>query len=435
MTLPDLLKPLLKDPVAIFGAGVSGRAVASFLKRIGVEGVLYDEKAAGLPQCFTARDARKHRMVVCSPGFSSSHPWVKTARECCDLCIGELEFAALFWDGRIIAITGTNGKTTLTTFLSSALNHFGLKTVAVGNVGLPFSDIVGTLASTSDTIAVCEVSSFQSEGMKHIGLDTLIWTNFDEDHLDRHADMEEYFAAKWRLVEMTEPNRIFVGASVAAAAEKFGRTLPPSTVVVDTRACADIPQNSVFQRFPQRENYLLARAFWQMEGYNEKDLVESAYDFCLPAHRLQKINEVEGVRFWNDSKATNFAATLAAIQSFDQPVYWIGGGLSKGGDIKGFATQLRGGVREAFLIGTTAPQLEDFLQECQMPTQQFSLLEDAVAAAFARAGRGTDVLFSPGFSSFDMFSNYAERGTQFEKAVLNLKTHTENNLIACKKYT
>ena len=428
MIVPDSLRSLFNRPVAVLGAGVSGFAVVALLKRLGVEGVLYDEYAADFTRRFTACEALKHRVVVYSPGFSPDHSWVKTAQEYCDLCIGELEFASLFWDGRIIAITGTNGKTTLTCFLNSALKRVGLKAVVVGNVGVPFSGVFETIESTRDAVAVCEVSSFQSEVMNRMNIDTLIWTNFEEDHLDRHKDLEDYFAAKWRLIEVMKPSRIFVGASVAAAATRFDRNLPPSAVVVDRMNSTPIPKNSVFESFPQRENYLLVHAFWRSEGYDENNLLESVHDFQLPNHRLQKINEREGVRFWNDSKATNFSATLAAVQSFDQPVYWIGGGQSKGGDLNRFVAQLQEGVCAAFLIGTTALQLENLLRKFQIPTQRFATLDAAVAAAFERAEQGTDVLFSPGFASFDMFSSYAERGVRFEEAVLKLKTNTHSYL-------
>jgi UDP-N-acetylmuramoylalanine--D-glutamate ligase len=185
-----------------------------------------------------------------------------------------------------------------------------------------------------------------------------------------------------------------------------------------------IPENSIFSTYPQRENYLLARAYWVQEGYPLAILEETARSFSTRRHRLAPVAELEGVSFWNDSKGTNFHATLAALETFAAPVVWIGGGKSKGGDIEAFTGRAAARVREAFLIGETAGVLASGLHARGVPATLCDNLREAVASAYetARHAAPSQVLFSPGFASFDMFHDYAERGLAFEQAVLSLKT-------------
>src|SRR5579871_1895597 len=168
LAAPDFLQPLLAKPVAVLGAGVSGRAVAGLLGRIGARSVLFDQKGGeGIAADFVSA-AQGHSLVVFSPGFAPGHPWLAAARAAGATCLGELDFAALCWSGRVVAITGTNGKTTLTEFLTHALRATGLTAHATGNIGHPFSQLVAdTSGGTKDTFAICEVSSFQAEPLRH----------------------------------------------------------------------------------------------------------------------------------------------------------------------------------------------------------------------------------------------------------------------------
>ena len=179
---------------------------------------------------------------------------------------------------------------------------------------------------------------------------------------------------------------------------------------------------SCFAHAPQRENFLIAQQYWHLAGYAPEALSATTYSFKLPAHRLQRVAEITGVTFWNDSKATNFAAALAAVGAVDGPVYWIGGGKAKGGDLKTFAEQLSENIEGAFLIGETAETLADLLENKGILVQRVVTLYDAVCAAFEAAGNGSAVVFSPGFSSQDQFLHYAQRGEHFEAAVDRL-TH------------
>jgi UDP-N-acetylmuramoylalanine--D-glutamate ligase len=415
-------------PVAVLGAGVSGRAVLELLDRLGARGVLFDEKAAGKAGVnnFIPEQAHLYPLVVYSPGFAPGHPWLVRAREAGAVCLGELDFAAIFWRGRIIAITGTNGKTTLTEFLTHALKSIGREAHATGNVGDPFSRLAAASlddpAGVSGAVAVCEVSSFQAETLQVMEPDALLWTNFAEDHLERHPGMAAYFAAKWNLVARTAPSAVLVGASVARFATASGQGRLPDESVVFSEVKTPDPRlaGTVFATQPQRENFLLAAAWWRRTGLSEDALVAAARSFRLGRHRLARVAEVDGVTWWNDSKATNFHAVEAAVAGFAAPVLLIAGGKSKGGDVAGFVRRLAPGVRRMFLIGETAPLLAQACESAGVGHQACSGLADAVHAASVSAHPGDHVLLSPGFASFDQFRNYEDRGNQFELFVNNL---------------
>ena len=416
---PDLLGPLLQRPVAVFGAGVSGQGVATLLAALGGQGVIYDEKAAAARATFTRRQAARHGLVVFSPGFVPGHRWLATARAAGCLCLGELDFASLFGPRELLAVTGTNGKTTLTEFLAHALNSAGRPAQVTGNIGHPLSRFVVEQAERA-CVAVCEVSSFQAETLQHLRPTATLWTNFAEDHLERHAGLEAYFAAKWRLVERTA-GALFVGSSVQRFAEQFGRTLPAGASLATAGQPAD-PQlaGTAFAAYPQRENFILAAAWWRHAGLPAAALYAAARSFRLGQHRLARVGERRSITFWNDSKATNFHAVEAALGTFDRPVWWIGGGRPKGGDLDGFVDRIAPRVRHAILIGETQAGLDTRFRLHHVPTTPCATLEAAVRAAFAAAGPGDHVLLSPGFASFDMFRNYQDRGLQFEKIVDNL---------------
>lgn len=472
MDVPKILEDKLDRPVAVFGGGRSGIAVAKFLRENGFSAEIYDRAGTdGAQANFVLTDAARHGLVVCSPGFPKDHPWKEIARRAGLLCLCEPDFAALFWQGALppvrrldgesreaflaradarlglSAVTGTNGKTTLTEFLAFALRRVGLDSIAVGNNGVPMTEILSH-SSASNFRPICEISSFQAEEMRYFSPRCVLWTNFDEDHIDRHGSAENYFRAKFRLVECLlrlrlvvgdfpredDPDvravlarrTLVVGESVAAAAERFGIDLPSWTQIA-TRAEAEktVPEGSIFATFPQLENYALARRFWLSFGLREKDLAAAAAAFSARPHRLANVRTIalDGgatVEFWDDSKGTNFHAVYAALETFpEKKIFWIGGGLGKGGDISGFAKKIAPKIAQAFLIGKTADELRVAFAESGVPAERFPRLQNAVAAAGRAAvdsGTNAVVLFSPGFASFDMFSGYAERGERFTQS-------------------
>jgi UDP-N-acetylmuramoylalanine--D-glutamate ligase len=426
-TPPEFLQTALTRPVAILGGGVSGGGVRGLLAALGVEGRIYDAiEAKGVE--FTAAAAKQHALVVYSPGFAPDHPWLVRARAAGTMCLGELDFAAQFWHGKVITITGTNGKTTLTELITHALGGMGGDAHATGNIGQPFSRLVAEKhGGAKDMFAICETSSFQAESLRHFRADAALWTNFAEDHLERHPGLESYFGAKWNLVAHTAPGAVFVGSSVQRHAQKFDRpahsvhAVPTETQPADSRL-----ERTVFAEYPQRENFLLAQAWWRANGFDEAALYAAARTFKPGRHRLSRVSTIDGVTFWNDSKATNFHAVEAALAGFDAPLVLIAGGKSKGGDLAGFVHRIAPRVKHAVLIGESTADLAFHCSTFRVAHTCSPTLDEAVRRAAELADAGDHVLLSPGFASFDMFRNYEDRGDQFESLVQNLAAPAAN---------
>ncbi len=416
LVVPNFLRERLARPVGVLGSGVSGAGVLALLARLGVPGRVYDQKG----EEFTANLAAGHGLIVYSPGFNPHHPWIETARSAGAMCLGEMDFGSLFWQGQIIGVTGTNGKTTSTEFLVHALELAGRRAVAAGNIGSPLTQFAAAMdGGGPDLTAVCEVSSFQSELLAHFTADALIWTNFAEDHLDRHGSIEAYFAAKWELVVRTPSARVFAGDSVRRFALKFGRQLPSSSwIATEGLAPDERLAGTAFATYPQRENFVLAAAWWRSAGLPETTLLTAAKNFHPGRHRLAHVGTFDGIDYWNDSKATNFHAVEAALAGFESTVVLIAGGRSKGGDLAGFVGRIAPKVSHVLLIGETAAALAAVCKQRGVPHSECVSLEEAVRRAAALPG--ANVLLSPGFSSFDMFRDYGDRGDRFERAVCEL---------------
>lgn len=418
LTSPDFLWRQFPKPVAIFGGGVSGAGVQALLASEGAEGRIYDSNR-GRGAEFTPAAAKQHELVVFSPGFPPDHPWLQRAREAGIKCLGEIDFASAFWRGRLVAITGTNGKTTLTEFLTHALGAIGRTAHATGNIGHPLSALVAAKrGGAKDMFAICEVSSFQAETLEYLRADATLWTNFAEDHLERHHTLEGYFGAKWKLVGHTDPDAVFAGSSVERHARKFDRPVGAIVCVATEGQPAD-PRlaQTVFAEYPQRENFLLALAWWRANEFDEKALFAAARTFQLARHRMARVGEHDGVTYWNDSKATNFHAVEAALAGFSAPVVLIAGGKSKGGDLAGFVHRIAPRVKHVVLIGETGADLAFHCSTFRVAHSRCATLAESVHRAAELAEPGEHVLLSPGFASFDMFRNYEDRGEQFETLV------------------
>jgi len=411
--------------VAVFGAGISGRAAAELARSGGDEVVVFDERGGVGRDRFEEADLASFDRFVFSPGFAARHPWRALVEQSGRPCFGELGYAASQWRGRLYGITGTNGKTTLTGLLAKALGRLGVDAVAAGNIGEPFSAFVRHPANHEGGVAVCEISSFQAELPEGIALDGLVWTNFAEDHLDRYASMAEYFRAKARLFPCLKPDAVcVVGPQVTDWLNLFEPDSNACSVAyADPALIEGLAPDSPFRRFPQSENFSLAAEFWWLLGYASAPLIESANEYRLAPHRLDVAAEWGGVRYWNDSKATNFHAVRAALDAVERPIYWIGGGQSKGGDLEAFAAEVAGSIDAAFVYGEVGERLGECLRRHMDRVAFHPRCEDAIEAASeaARRSGGGNVLFSPGFSSFDQFSSYSERGKCFIHKVLCLK--------------
>jgi len=416
LEIPLWLTEAYEKPVAVFGGGVTGRSVVEWLRVLGVETVLYDE--AGDVRDFDGGVSKGHRLVVASPGFPENHDWLKRARSGGLKIVTELDLGATYWRGPKIAITGTNGKTTLTEFLAFALRSAGIDACAVGNIGEPLCSALAK-GKNPESFAICEISSFQASALSDFKADYVLWTNFDEDHLDRHGDLESYFKSKYRLVEQTvNPQSIIYGSDVGRFARDHGFCLAPEGEVLETKSADELGLiGSTLETEPELKTYLMARELWTRLGLSEDELTEAAHLFKKSPHRMELIRNIGGIAFWDDSKATNFHAVFGGLSRFSEPVIWIGGGKDKGGDVSRFAERIADDVAYACLIGETSELLARSLSSRGVACERFENMEAAVASAFANASSGQHILLSPGFSSFDMFSGYSERGEIYRKAV------------------
>lgn len=417
----DIIRRLAHGkPLAVFGAGVSGKAVERLASQAGLDCVLYAENGG---KFFDADAAQKHALAVYSPAFRPDNQWIAAAQNAGCKCVCEPDFAALVCTGKIIAITGTNGKTTITKFLHKALCDCGMDAVEAGNVGTPLSQICAE--GKSDGWIVCELSSFQTMRLEYLRPDALIWTNFDADHLDWHKDLREYFLAKFNLVAALKSEAFTAGSSVESNAEKFGINLPPFARIFDESKAYPAP--APFSSAMQSRNYRAVEMLWETLGLDAKSLEKSAQTFSLPKFRFSRPQNVGGVRFYNDSKATNVHAAVAALREMkgERNLVWLGGGKDKNCDLRELADTVAQTCKASVLIGQTAEKLAALLSERNIPCRIEVDMQSAAARCFELAGGSGAVLFSPAFSSFGMFAGYADRGKCFDDAVLCLKNPKE----------
>ncbi|MDR3144260.1 MAG: UDP-N-acetylmuramoyl-L-alanine--D-glutamate ligase [Puniceicoccales bacterium] len=432
--------------IGIFGNGVTGKAVVGFCEKRSIGHKIFDEFGSPDEQ-FSEIFAAKYRTIVRSPSFTMSHRWVKMATAAGCRCMTELDLASYFWRGKIVAVTGTNGKTTTTEFISHALRSCGEIAVSCGNIGDTFIGAVDSAANRSDAWAIVEVSSFQMDGSDAFRPDYVLWTNFANNHLDVHRNVEEYFSCKANLVKNIRPcespqTHCFVGKSVHDFCNRLrrGDILGKYSVCV---SCDMLPPTSALNINPQRENFALVQKFWECINFPVEGLRAAAESFHLPPHRLQMVAKISAmdaisghpktVEFWNDSKATNFHALNAALGTFDGKVILIAGGKSKNEPMAEFLNAIRGRVRAILLMGESGEELSKLIAAdaalgngivCELfraDNGAENLMHKIINRAFFLSKDGEIILLCPGFSSLDLFKNYAERGKFFENSILCLK--------------
>lgn len=414
--------------IAILGAGLSGRAAFRLARSLGYQPQLFDQKASDARAVFNADQVQRFAACIISPGFSAKHPWRQVAETSGKMCFGELGFAAQHWKGRLYAVTGTNGKTSTTELFQQACKAAGFRALALGNNGAPFSEAVLSNHNSEGSIAICEISSFQAELPRGLQLDALLWLNFAEDHLDRYPQMEAYFSAKANLLDclkceapavLPETIRSYVRHRFDTEQGFFYAKPVPSAV--------ELVPESPFLKQPFYQNYSLLKVLWRQLGLPEDCLSIAANDCRLPAHRLQRVYDSNKLVAWDDSKATNFSASLAALEALaPNRIVWIGGGASKGGDLDSFVTNIAPYVQQAFVYGEVAPLLQAGLSQKAVVASQLSDFTSAVTAAVGFCQnqdcdmQAWQLLLSPGFSSLDQFTSYAERGKCYQSIVLSL---------------
>ena len=438
--------------VTVVGAARSGVAAAQLLVRRGASVVLTESKAS-IPDENALRSAGVrlelggHQLttftdtdlIVLSPGVPSTLAELDAARAASVPIIGELEMASRWLQGRVVAITGTKGKSTTTTLTGRMLEAGGHKVLVGGNIGHALSAQVE--ASTPDTIHVVEASSFQLESIVTFRPWISVLLNFSPDHLDRHTSVEEYAAAKTRVfINQTADDWAVLNADDAsvermatdAASRKLwfsmsdslasGVVIHGDSIVRRTREGDRLLVPLASVRLLGRHllaDVLAASAVASIAGVDAEAMTRAVEHFQGLEHALEPVAEFGNVRFVNDSKATNIEAARRAIESFDALVV-IMGGRFKGGDF----AELRGPLVErkatVVAIGESRPLIADALSP-HVPVVEAADLGSAVKQAFAAAAPGATVVLAPACASFDMFRDYAERGRMFKREVLRLE--------------
>ena len=436
--------------VLVVGAARSGVAAAQLLARRGATVTLTDRKAqipgqADLESAGVALELGGHtvssfetaNLIVMSPGVPIDLPEVMRAKAAGVSVIGELELASRWLRGPIVAITGTKGKSTTTTLVGRMLEASGRRVLVGGNIGVPLSAQVD--ASTKETVHVIEASSFQLEATDRFRPWIAALLNFSPDHLDRHPDEASYAAAKRRIFANQRPEDWAVVNADSAEATRMAINVRARVVrygVDDTTADVHVGNGFVWQRTSEGDIPLLPLAAVQLNGRHMLSNVVAATTISHLAgasgaaltkalngfHGLEHVMETvatkAGVRFVNDSKATNVDAAAKSIESFEKVVAIIGGKY-KGGDFRDLATPLRTHGRAVVAIGEAKPLVRDALSDV-VPVLDARTLRDAVHRAFELAQPDGVVLLAPACSSFDMFADYADRGRQFKQEVQKL---------------
>ena len=341
-------------------------------------------------------------VLIKSPGVPSEAPLVTAARERGIPVWSEVELGSRMLSNPILGVTGTNGKTTTSELLGVMLGA-----LVAGNVGRALTELDGV---DGGGWIVCELSSFQLEDIHEFRPRIAVLLNLEPDHLDRHGSFEAYRDAKLRVFENQEPD------DVAIVPRGFG-DVPGRGTRVEFSADDPLPAEPRIPGPHNRENAAAATAAARAAGVDDERIAEALRSFPGVPHRLEEVAEVGGVRFVNDSKATNAAAARRAIASYDAPLHVILGGLGKNESYAELAADLRERGAQAYLIGAAAEELAQAIDEHELSGD----LATAVRAAAAAAKPGDVVLLSPAAASYDQFRDFEERGDEFRRLVRELR--------------
>jgi len=441
--------------ILVVGLGKSGAAAALFLEARGARVTVSDSKPqtqlGGLiPQLLDKgiavetgvhgeRTFRDQDLIVVSPGVPVEAPSLTQARQLGIKIIGEVELASRYLQGNIIAISGSNGKTTATTLAGEILAHSGKKVLVGGNIGTPVIELVEQ--SSPDGWSVLEISSFQLETIETFHPKIAVILNITPDHLDRHRTFENYVAAKARIFEnQTAQDHAVLNADDAACVALAKGIKPPVTwfsrkkevgdgafvrggnIISKSSAgetnvlsLADIPLKGSHNV----ENVLAAVSVGMLAGCAPERIREAVGQFKAVEHRLEFVSRINGVDYYNDSKATNVDATMKALESFPANVHIILGGKDKGSDYSVLNDLLRQRAKRVYTIGAAARKIEEQIAGAA-PIEHCETLAKAVKFASTRAVAGDVVVLAPACASFDQFENYEHRGRTFKEAVFEL---------------
>jgi UDP-N-acetylmuramoylalanine--D-glutamate ligase len=436
--------------VLVVGLGESGRAAARFLTARGAVVTATDsqppEKLGSVAELLNlgvtlhvgghpAELFAEQDIVIPSPGVPWDLPQLEAARRLGIEVVGELEVAAAMLRGRVIGVTGTNGKTTTTSLIGHILRAAGWNVCVAGNIGTPVLSIVET--STDDTWNVLELSSFQLEAMSHFRCEIALVLNVTPDHLDRHKTLDGYAKAKARIfMAQTSGDHAVLNADDAGCREMapqargqvcwFSRTRAldcGASVKGEWIAFNGTPVGST--HLPIRgahnlENALAAVAASALAGVSADVIGPALEIFTAVEHRLEYVRTLDGVDYYNDSKATNVDATRKAIEAFDGGLWVILGGSEKGADYYDLREPLKQRARAVILIGAAASKMAAQL-DGWVEIHHAGTLEHALEYARRQAQPGDTVLLAPACASFDQFQNYGHRGRVFKQLVAELE--------------
>ena len=423
--------------VAVLGCGRSGVSAARLALAKGASDVCIfdssphaacaDSSLKFVPGA-TEEDARNFaaELVVLSPGIEADIPWTLAFTAHGAPLIGETELGWHYYKGRIIAITGTNGKTTTTALLEHVLLAAGKTAKACGNYGYPLSEVA--LMEPQPEFAVLEVSSFQMETIVDFKPEVAIWLNFAPDHMDRYTRVEDYFNAKLRIFENMSADQLAIvreGDELPGITPRrvgFSSVVSTGQLYFDNGAICEAGhvltplRGTALEQAHNAENAMATTLACRAVGLDDTTISAAIRSFCPPGHRCETVAEMDGVLWLNDSKSTNLHSTEAAVRSQTRPIILLAGGKDKGLDYTAINPMLAQKARACIVFGQIADQLEQtFAPVCRVVKVQ--TVPEAVEAAHQIAGRGDVVLFSPGTSSFDQFTGYVQRGECFRNAV------------------
>jgi UDP-N-acetylmuramoylalanine--D-glutamate ligase len=449
--------------VLVFGSGISGIAAAVLLDTLNARPVIYDgngkldpndiigkvnEKAGR--QCnvevilgeFPEKRVKELDLVVLSPGIPCDIPLVSQFRDNNIEIIGEIELAYLTGKGSVYAITGTNGKTTSTTLLGEIMKAHFPEVYVVGNIGSPYTE--ASLRQSEKAVTVAEISSFQLETVKTFKPHAAAITNITPDHLNRHHSMEEYIRVK-KLINMnqTEDDAIILNYEDEVL-RQFGkeakgrviffsahRRLKEGLYYTDGKIiAADGESETVLVNADELqllglhnfENIMTAAGIALFAGVDIETVRQVIKDFKGVEHRIEFVGEINGIRYYNDSKGTNPDAAIKAIQAMNRPTLLIGGGYDKESSYEDWINSFDGKVKKFVLIGQTKEKIADAAKRCGFPEKDIVICEDlkeAVGVCKKEAQSGDAVLLSPACASWGQFDNYEQRGRRFKELVRN----------------
>lgn len=444
--------------VLVLGLGITGEAVCHFLLTHGAQVKVSEKKGLqelGEKIAFWGKkgiviEAGEHKQksfkeadfIVPSPGVPPL-PELMKAKEFGVKVISEIELAYNFLKGKIVGITGSNGKSTTASLVNKILKEGGLQSYLAGNIGTPLISFVEN--SKKDDIYVTEISSFQLKYIENFRVYLSVFLNVSVDHLDWHPSFADYYQAKKKLVTFQKENEMAILNQDDPLVwnlyrEAKSKVYPFSRKMKVNNGCFLKGDWIVFS--DKKEKRLMKTSEIPLLGsHNQENVMAAAlvgYLFGLPLeqtrksiknfkgleHRLERVAAIKGVNFYNDSKATNIDATLKSMESFKQKIILILGGRDKGGDFKKLISPIQKKVKKIILIGEAAGKIRNALNKAA-PMSEVSSLREAVKTGFSEANPGEVILLAPACTSFDMFKNFEERGEIFKHEVFDFKRKME----------